>query len=283
MESPISGTMQSSSADYEDLDSLPADGSSLPSFHTLPPPPASLPSFEPIASYLASPELVDSPLWAPTVPLYRPFPQQLPLPAAGPPSVSGAGSPSSSSPHPPAATAPRGSKKRSRASRRAPTTVLTTDTSNFRAMVQEFTGIPAPPFVSSQFPRRPRLDLLHPASPPYALRPFVQKPQSPAGSSLPSSVPPPTPSSSPFSASINSIGNGGIPLRDPNPSNEFLSFWPINGGALESIIPGASANVAASCEPDDLSAVRRPYSAEKKPAAIAGGKGASDPWLLSSD
>ncbi|KAI4330164.1 hypothetical protein MLD38_028467 [Melastoma candidum] len=40
----------------------------------------------------------------------------------------------------------RNPKKRTRASRRAPTTVLTTDTSNFRAMVQEFTGIPAPPF-----------------------------------------------------------------------------------------------------------------------------------------
>ncbi|KAF8089309.1 hypothetical protein N665_0510s0021 [Sinapis alba] len=33
----------------------------------------------------------------------------------------------------------RNPKKRSRVSRRAPTTVLTTDTSNFRAMVQEFT------------------------------------------------------------------------------------------------------------------------------------------------
>ncbi|EXB29424.1 hypothetical protein L484_022090 [Morus notabilis] len=54
--------------------------------------------------------------------------------------------------------APRNPKKRSRASRRAPTTVLTTDTSNFRAMVQEFTGIPAPPFTSSPFPRT-RLDL----------------------------------------------------------------------------------------------------------------------------
>ncbi|RYR65955.1 hypothetical protein Ahy_A03g011882 [Arachis hypogaea] len=42
-------------------------------------------------------------------------------------------------------------KKRSRASRRAPTTVLTTDTSNFRAMVQEFTGIPAPPFPRTSF------------------------------------------------------------------------------------------------------------------------------------
>ncbi|KAG5018968.1 hypothetical protein AAZX31_06G099700 [Glycine max] len=47
----------------------------------------------------------------------------------------------------------RNSKKRSRSSRRAPTTVLTTDTNNFRSMVQEFTGIPAPPF-SSSFSRR---------------------------------------------------------------------------------------------------------------------------------
>ncbi|XP_027357827.1 uncharacterized protein LOC113867064 [Abrus precatorius] len=47
----------------------------------------------------------------------------------------------------------RNSKKRSRASRRAPTTVLTTDTTNFRSMVQEFTGIPAPPF--SSYSRRP--------------------------------------------------------------------------------------------------------------------------------
>lgn len=47
----------------------------------------------------------------------------------------------------------RNSKKRSRASRRAPTTVLTTDTTNFRSMVQEFTGIPAPPF-SPSFSRR---------------------------------------------------------------------------------------------------------------------------------
>ena len=82
----------------------------------------------------------------------------------------------------------RNPKKRSRASRRAPTTVLTTDTTNFRAMVQEFTGIPAPPFTSSPFPRT-RLDLfgsavststvratlLEPSPPPYLLRPFAQK------------------------------------------------------------------------------------------------------------
>ncbi|VFQ80076.1 unnamed protein product [Cuscuta campestris] len=73
----------------------------------------------------------------------------------------------------------RNSKKRSRASRRAPTTVLTTDTSNFRAMVQEFTGIPAPPFSSSPFPRT-RFDLFGsstaaPHQPPYLRRPFPQK------------------------------------------------------------------------------------------------------------
>jgi len=81
----------------------------------------------------------------------------------------------------------RNSKKRTRASRRAPTTVLTTDTSNFRAMVQEFTGIPAPPFsASSSYSRR--LDLLTGSSslrttshldattgPFYPLRPSPQK------------------------------------------------------------------------------------------------------------
>ncbi|KAF0902625.1 hypothetical protein E2562_018256 [Oryza meyeriana var. granulata] len=35
-------------------------------------------------------------------------------------------------------------RRRSRASRRAPVTLLNTDTTNFRAMVQQFTGIPAP-------------------------------------------------------------------------------------------------------------------------------------------
>lgn len=57
-----------------------------------------------------------------------------------------------------ATTGQRNSKKRTRATRRAPTTVLTTDTSNFRAMVQEFTGIPSPPF-SAGSPYSRRLDL----------------------------------------------------------------------------------------------------------------------------
>ncbi|GAU19093.1 hypothetical protein TSUD_79150 [Trifolium subterraneum] len=77
----------------------------------------------------------------------------------------------------------RNPKKRSRASRRAPTTVLTTDITNFRAMVQEFTGIPeSSPFITSShhFPRT-RLDLFASSSPitsfpPYnLLRPFAQK------------------------------------------------------------------------------------------------------------
>ncbi|XP_020575578.1 VQ motif-containing protein 22-like, partial [Phalaenopsis equestris] len=37
-------------------------------------------------------------------------------------------------------------RKRSRASRRAPTTLLNTDTANFRAMVQQFTGVPTGPY-----------------------------------------------------------------------------------------------------------------------------------------
>ncbi|KAM0040080.1 putative VQ motif-containing protein [Helianthus debilis subsp. tardiflorus] len=53
-------------------------------------------------------------------------------------------------------------KKRTRASRRAPTTVLTTDTTNFRQMVQEFTGIPTSPFATTPFSRR--LDLFRPTA-----------------------------------------------------------------------------------------------------------------------
>ena len=39
-------------------------------------------------------------------------------------------------------------RRRSRASRRTPTTLLNTDTTNFRAMVQQFTGGPSAPFAS---------------------------------------------------------------------------------------------------------------------------------------
>ncbi|QCD78948.1 uncharacterized protein LOC114187074 [Vigna unguiculata] len=40
-------------------------------------------------------------------------------------------------------------RRRSRASRRTPTTLLNTDTTNFRAMVQQFTGGPNAPFAPS--------------------------------------------------------------------------------------------------------------------------------------
>ncbi|KAL3020884.1 hypothetical protein AAZX31_05G167800 [Glycine max] len=118
----------------------------------------------------------------------------------------------------------RNPKKRSRASRRAPTTVLTTDTTNFRAMVQEFTGIPAPPFTSSSFPRT-RLDLFAstatptlrsnvnvnpfdpPTQPPYLLRPFAQKLQlrslHPFPPSFSNTLPPPSTNSPTNSTSIN--------------------------------------------------------------------------------
>ncbi|KAI0495591.1 hypothetical protein KFK09_021892 [Dendrobium nobile] len=42
-------------------------------------------------------------------------------------------------------------RKRSRASRRAPTTLLNTDTTNFRAMVQQFTGVPTGPYSTDGF------------------------------------------------------------------------------------------------------------------------------------
>ncbi|KAG9439000.1 hypothetical protein H6P81_019165 [Aristolochia fimbriata] len=46
-------------------------------------------------------------------------------------------------------------RRRSRASRRAPTTLLNTDTTNFRAMVQQFTGVPTVPFSSNNTTYQP--------------------------------------------------------------------------------------------------------------------------------
>ncbi|KAL0431960.1 UNVERIFIED_CONTAM: hypothetical protein Sradi_0822000 [Sesamum radiatum] len=104
-------------------------------------------------------------------------------------------------------TAARNPKKRSRASRRAPTTVLTTDTTNFRAMVQEFTVFP--PRLSTVHLSRTRLDLFgtrssaldaaQPPPPPYLRRPFPQKVQSPP--------PPPSFLASSSSSLLNSTTN----------------------------------------------------------------------------
>lgn len=55
-------------------------------------------------------------------------------------------------------------RRRSRASRRTPTTLLNTDTSNFRAMVQQFTGAPsAPDMFGSPVPVNPNGLMLAPS------------------------------------------------------------------------------------------------------------------------
>ncbi|KAI3936588.1 hypothetical protein MKX01_003731 [Papaver californicum] len=45
--------------------------------------------------------------------------------------------------------------RRRRASRGAPVTLLNTDASNFRAMVQQFTGVPSPPFSLASINNNP--------------------------------------------------------------------------------------------------------------------------------
>ncbi|ESW35636.1 hypothetical protein PHAVU_001G251600 [Phaseolus vulgaris] len=158
----------------------------------------------------------------------------------------------------------RNPKKRSRASRRAPTTVLTTDTTNFRAMVQEFTGIPAPPFTSSPFPRT-RLDLFassnasssvllrsasshleqpssqtHTQTPSYLLRPFAHKVQA-----QPSSIPHNNSFSSMLNtlASNNNSGSGSASIHyqqhSLNMHNPILSLQSILGNNDSSVLVGS--------------------------------------------
>ncbi|XP_047340596.1 probable serine/threonine-protein kinase mkcB [Impatiens glandulifera] len=126
------------------------------------------------------------------------------------------------------ATTVKTSRKRTRASRRAPTTVLTTDTSNFRQMVQEFTGIPAPPFSATAVsPYSRRFDIFSSAlrsssgGPMEALsplfnhpfRPSAQKPQHPLSNSISG------PASSTFQ--INPSDLGFLSKNPLNPQNNF--------------------------------------------------------------
>jgi hypothetical protein len=60
----------------------------------------------------------------------------------------GSGNPSSSGHLSPEGRVAKPIRRRSRASRRTPTTLLNTDTTNFRAMVQQFTGGPSAPFAT---------------------------------------------------------------------------------------------------------------------------------------
>ncbi|XP_066352612.1 uncharacterized protein [Miscanthus floridulus] len=197
MDSGNSGSLQSSSGGDDDFDSrCGADSSPLSALLRQPPP--SVPGFGGGSLIYGLQELRTPPLshWCSTT---------APLPAGAeasvsPPSLSGHGAPTAVSaaadqadaaPAQAAAAAPpRGSRKRARASRRVPTTVLTTDTSNFRAMVQEFTGIPAPPFAGAATTARSRFDhhlfplrtataaagTASPATlPQYLVRPFEHK------------------------------------------------------------------------------------------------------------
>ncbi|KAB5556513.1 hypothetical protein DKX38_007422 [Salix brachista] len=152
----------------------------------------------------------------------------------------------------------RNPKKRPRASRRAPTTVLSTDTTNFRAMVQEFTGIPAPPFTSSPFPRS-RLDLFGTAastlrsavshhldsSPPlYLLRPFAKNVQPP---------PPPAP---PFVSSGSTASSFSASMASTSTTN-FNSSGTYTINTTSNNVPLASINYQL---PFDLGLSKQPHN-----------------------
>lgn len=234
MDSPNSGSIQSSSGGDDDFDSRADSISNYMNPLTHAPPsaargflhqPTTTPMFDPLSNFFdpiprpaqnpTSSLLNLDPVWSktprsgpnsgdlnpvlPTTSSFQPFfttPQfTSSSPAPQFPSLPESPSPRATQPDH-ARVGVRNPKKRSRASRRAPTTVLTTDTTNFRAMVQEFTGIPAPPFTSSPFPRG-RFDLFggpssmrsNPLDSPYLLKPFAHKAQqlSPFSSSSSSS------------------------------------------------------------------------------------------------
>ncbi|KAL1195644.1 hypothetical protein V5N11_027840 [Cardamine amara subsp. amara] len=90
-------------------------------------------------------------------------------------------------PLPPPPSSSRNPRKRTRASRRAPTTVLTTDTSNFRAMVQEFTGVPASPFSHPFSSTTRRFGIFRSPSDPLSYNPFRPIPQKVQQPLIPSS------------------------------------------------------------------------------------------------
>lgn len=209
MDSGNSGSVQSSSdgGDDQEYDSRAA---SISTYFNPPPPPQPPPHHHNSTSPLPfdpNSLLNFDPIYTtphPTQPFYRPSP---PPPSRFPPvpsehintnTVTDTTTTTTQRTYPHHALQPRPNpkKKRSRASRRAPTTVLTTDTTNFRAMVQEFTGIPPPPFSSSSSPfvRSSPLDLFGTPSSirsnPFLLRPFAQKFQPPLLSSNSASLGP---------------------------------------------------------------------------------------------
>ncbi|WVZ64771.1 hypothetical protein U9M48_014245 [Paspalum notatum var. saurae] len=273
MDSGNSGSLQSSSGGDDEFDSRGAgaavDSSPLSALLRQPPPSPSAAAFSLHGAYFGG--LQDFTSSAPPPPQQ----QQQPGSSWSPASFAGAsGLPSSSSSHPDAgagarqqqpadaaavagaapqagqgaaasAPAPRGSRKRTRASRRAPTTVLTTDTSNFRAMVQEFTGIPSPPFGAGAAgigvggpgaSLRTRFDHIFPPTsslraaaggadslPPYLLRPFAHKLPTASSSAFPPFTTTTTSSSTSSTPSSSNIGvanaNAAAGTAAAGPSN----------------------------------------------------------------
>ncbi|CAD6219550.1 unnamed protein product [Miscanthus lutarioriparius] len=170
----------------------------------------------------------------------------------------------------PAAQPPRGSRKRTRASRRAPTTVLTTDTSNFRAMVQEFTGIPSPPFAAGvgvggpAASLRTRFDHIFPppssslrsaaadataSLPPYLLRPFPHK----LPTTLPSSsFPPFTTTSLSSSSSTPSSSNIGVANANAATGTAAPAAAPSNPAVAPTAAAGAAGDAFQQLTPSAL-------------------------------
>lgn len=163
----------------------------------------------------------------------------------------------------PIARQARNTKKRSRASRKAPTTVLTTDTTNFRAMVQEFTGIPGPPFTApSYFPIRNRFDLFA-STPNSAVRSVPPPPPPPVANNnpnffisqpssnylprpFPQNIQPPPPYLSPSSSSSSPLVLNRLPINIASASSTTTSAtnsainYQLSTGVANSVAQGSN-------------------------------------------
>ncbi|CAD6343841.1 unnamed protein product [Miscanthus lutarioriparius] len=241
MDSGNSGSLQSSSGGDDEFDSRGGGASTPPALRTAPTVSVSVPSaaaFSLHGSYFGLQELTSAPPPQQQAGAWRQQAADTTVAAA-----QGRGGDGRRARAGGAAT--EGSRKRTRASRRAPTTVLTTDTSNFRAMVQEFTGIPSPPFAAGvgvgvggpAASLRTRFDHIFPppssslrsaaadataSLPPYLLRPFPHK--------LPTAVPSSTaPASNPVVAptaagdTFQQLTSSALLRLQQDPSS-YLSF-----------------------------------------------------------
>ncbi|KAJ0647571.1 putative VQ motif-containing protein [Helianthus annuus] len=207
----------------------------------------------------------------------------------------------------------RNPKKRSRASRRAPTTVLNTDTHNFRAMVQQFTGIPSPPFTSpsSGFPTlNTSLDLF---GRPSAMMRSNTNNFDHNLNALPSYLLPPKQYSSLIDHSCNNLLNtmqnpitfpynplnqspllNLKPTENPNPSIGFGVIGQTqiheHHTTLPDLLSTAATPTTTSSRNDDPVASGNwdggggdNYNNGKEPSGVKGDQGFIEPWVCSSD